>query len=47
MAQGEYVRTCEKSGAADGGAMVHDLDEGIVFVGNGGVVDVDKAIGAA
>ena len=41
------MRRVEESSTTDGGAMVHDLDKCVVFVGDGGVVGVDKAIDAA
>ena len=31
----------------DRGTVVQDLEQGVVFVGHGGVVDVDQAVGAA
>jgi len=27
--------------------VVHDLDKGVVFVGYGGVIDVEEAVGTA
>ena len=47
MAQGEDVRGGQEAGAADRAAVVLDLDEGVVFVGDEDVVDVDEAVGAA
>lgn len=47
MAQGKEVRAGKEAGAVDRTAVVLHLDEGVVFVGDGGVVDVDEAVGAA
>ena len=47
VTQAVDMRSCKKSGTADGGAVVHDLHEGIIFVGYGGVVNVEQAVGAA
>ena len=47
MAQGENVRGGQEAGAADRAAVVLDLDEGVVFVGDGDVVDVNEAVGTA
>ena len=47
MAQAIDMRRAEESGMTDGGAMVHDLDKGVVFISDCGIVGVDKAVGAA
>ena len=47
MTQAIDMRRTEEASVTDRRAMVHNLDEGIVFVGDGGVVNVDETVGAA
>lgn len=50
VAQGEEEevgRGGKEGGVGDGAAVVLHLQQGVVFVGDGGVVDVDEAVGAA
>lgn len=46
VAQGEKVGVGEEAGVVDGAAVVLHLEESVVFVGDGDVVDVDEAVGA-
>lgn len=47
MAEGVQLGVSQESGMMDRGAMVGDLDKGIVFVRYRRVVDIHQAIGAA
>ena len=47
VAQGENVGVGQESGVVDGAAVVLHLEESVVLVCDGGVVDVDEAVGAA
>lgn len=46
VAEGVDRALGKKAGVVHG-AMVDDLNQGVVLVGDGGVVDVDQAVGAA
>lgn len=47
VAEGVQLGVSQESGMMDRGAMVGDLDKGIVFVRYRRVVDIQQAIGAA
>ena len=47
VAEGEEMGVGQEAGVVDGAAVVLHLDEGVVFVGDGDVVEVDEAVGAA
>lgn len=46
MAKGIKVMAGEEPSTVNGGTMVYNLDECLVFVEDGDVVDVDQSVGA-
>lgn len=47
MTQGVYFRIGKEAGMADGGAVIDDVNQRVVFIYNGGVIDVDESVHAS
>ena len=47
MTQGVYLCIGKEAGMADRGAVIDDMYQCVVFVYNGGIVDVDESVHAS